>query len=489
MVNVNTMSLLITKKSPSCWFIVGAIFIFGLLLRYHSCITTELIVDERLPVEIAKTISFDGRQLSLPLGSETYNHPMLSIYAIKAAFVVFGNNMAGLASPFILVGSLTLIALFFLVRQILDEKRALLAMLLLCVNPYHISVSRMLWHESGLLFFTTLMLLVFVLALRYKSSKLMLSLGLLGGVGYLNKETIIILAPIFLVYLMVSRKNAYWLRKKEAYISLLIALLIISPDVWWNLSQGNSNYRFWLLGRVGLGGFNLDPLSFFLMKLFPQDYIHGFEMVSWENPIMDWFNGSIILLGAVYALVKCRAKMKLLIIMFWGIFFVFTFLIRAQESEFWWASMMIIPGVVFAAVMLTDLKERRRIFRYAINCVVVYLVIAAFIPVSITEDGYPPNRFGRIADCNFSLVRYYFYNNDVGNSIQEFKRILTICPNEIRAHNGLGVCFAKQGLFKEAKAEWKRALRIDSGYEYAKTNLRLLEGQEISEHQFLLDLD
>ena len=66
------------------------------------------------------------------------------------------------------------------------------------------------------------------------SSKYWYLWGTTLGLGLLSKYTMILLLPCTLLFLLVSPSERYWLKKKDPYLALLIALIIFSPVIYWN---------------------------------------------------------------------------------------------------------------------------------------------------------------------------------------------------------------------------------------------------------------
>jgi len=64
---------------------------------------------------------------------------------------------------------------------------------------------------------------------------------------------------------------------------------------------------------------------------------------------------------------------------------------------------------------------------------------------------------------------------DMSASEQGLRRVLSVRPKYLAAHNDLGVIYGMQGRYPEAKREFERALAIAPDYQKAKSNLALLE--------------
>lgn len=56
--------------------------------------------------------------------------------------------------------------------------------------------------------------------------------GALLGLALLSKYVAALLVPSLLLFMLLSRRG--WLRRREPYLAGVIALLVLSPNLWWN---------------------------------------------------------------------------------------------------------------------------------------------------------------------------------------------------------------------------------------------------------------
>jgi len=63
-------------------------------------------------------------------------------------------------------------------------------------------------------------------------------------------------------------------------------------------------------------------------------------------------------------------------------------------------------------------------------------------------------------------------SNNFDDAIEEYKKVLEIDPENVRAHNNLGVAFFKKGDYDKAIAEFNEALRLDPQFEESTINLQ-----------------
>jgi len=160
-------------------YLVIVVFLVGIFLRL-TMLNVPLIEEERKNVLISKTISFVPGQYNLPVEDAYVTHPLLSIYATHLGMSIFGDTLFGIRFFHLLFGILTLLVVYFLGKEI-GEREALLAMLLLTFNQFHIHTSIKAENNSILFFLTALAVLLFWKAVKISSLSTVKSTTILFG--------------------------------------------------------------------------------------------------------------------------------------------------------------------------------------------------------------------------------------------------------------------------------------------------------------------
>ena len=119
--------------------------------------------------------------------------------------------------------------------------------------------------------------------------------GLALGLGLLSKYTMILIVPCHVGYILFSKKDRFWLTRKEPYLSLLLAFIIFSPVLLWNLHHDWISFTFQLkqgfapegnspvtkvLSYIGSQILMITPLLFF-----------SFFFYSLQGTLLSWRNG------------------------------------------------------------------------------------------------------------------------------------------------------------------------------------------------------
>ena len=66
------------------------------------------------------------------------------------------------------------------------------------------------------------------------------------GLGLLSKYTMILIVPCMFLFLLFSPLHRHWLKKKEPYLALLLALFIFSPVILWNWQHHWASFAYQL---------------------------------------------------------------------------------------------------------------------------------------------------------------------------------------------------------------------------------------------------
>lgn len=156
------------------------------------------------------------------------------------------------------------IVAWFLANRIWKDRRAsFYVILFLTALPLYAVGSILMTIDNPLMLFWALYMYLVFLALDAPNSKgayWYLS-GIILGLGFLSKYTMIILLPCTLFYLAATPRHRFWLKRKEFYLSLLIACIFFLPVVIWNMKHDWIGIRH-VVGQAGLAGRKLQEAFF-----------------------------------------------------------------------------------------------------------------------------------------------------------------------------------------------------------------------------------
>src|SRR3989338_5933952 len=202
-----------------------AIVIIGIILRFAIAFFVMPSGDSCWHLNIGRYIAQHGEiPLFEQLGRDIFARPPL-FHIIASIFYTlfspFGEITADKAMNFVspFFGSLTLVFLFFITRELLTKRQTFFAMFFASFFPLHLYFSTISHIESTLTFFVVLSFFLLIRGRFYLSA-------VSAGLAFLAKENGPFLLPIILFYLWQRRdsiKNFAVRSVKYVFVALIVA--------------------------------------------------------------------------------------------------------------------------------------------------------------------------------------------------------------------------------------------------------------------------
>jgi len=394
--------------------LVITIFVIAFILRFYGSWVPYFIDDDTDWILFANSISFNPQNLCLlPFGS---GHGPLTAYLVKISGILFGENAFGWRILSILCGTFLIVIIYFLVKNGLGRKEAVFASYLSAVNILFIFFSRYATDDMYSLLFFSLSLLYFWLALSRKSSFYMLFTGVVLGIGLLTKETIALLFPIFFIFILSGKKFRIWFKKKELYLSILIAIVISFPYLYWLFTHK----MYFFLPEVKEGGQWFNFLNFpssivYLLlgqphHLFDKDFALGYH---YTGPII----GLLCIIGVVYSLKYWKNEfVRLMNLVFWMFVFCEVLFFKGIPRQF---IIIIIPGIILGSLVLAEIWEKTILSKIVIVSCSIYFLVYASVFISRLGTYYYPLH----SQISISLSEKRYLTIDLNHLAREFIEI------------------------------------------------------------------
>jgi len=442
------------------WFILA----IGIALRVLSMIAMPLADDERINIYSAKQAGFYFTEPATSVVLEYYPKPFLSWYVHKLGLNIFGDNKIGGRFFNSLLGIATLLLGYFFVKRNFGTKEATLAMFLFAVNTFLVTHATMVGEEAPLLFFSLATIFLFTEAIDKKRFLLSALSGVAIGLAWLAKEHAFLLLPPIFIWSIISKERIY--RVRHFAVFLLSFSLVVFPHILWLVINSRPLHTAYRISQLSL--FSLTGVHFYLFK--PISFLAGNDyrmMASWEWPLLDPISGMLLfvlpLLGFMYLK---NDKIKLLLVCFCTIIAACSLIV---EGEPWWAQLSIIPAICLAAVVFTNIIKNAPKMKWVLSCIVAFMFFNSFLFINDLKENSPPHRFAPFVDCNYDLLEeFYLKENKVDLAIEEAKRQLKICPNEVRGFTLLGEAYYAKRNYRKAAQQWIIALNIEPDYKQAR---------------------
>ena len=233
-------------KKPNIFLI--AIICIALVLRFWQLgnIPASLNWDEVAWGYNAYSLGIDGRDefgVFLPYKYiESFGDFKPPVYAYLAVIPVklFGLNEFATRFPAALLGTLTVILTYFLVKEIFPksnkkEKIALFASLFLAISPWHIMLSRAAFEANVSSFFIVLGIFAFLRAINRNMWFLLLS-AFSFAISFYTFNTARVFVPMFAIFLGVMFRKELLRNQKQTICATIFGLILIAPIVPFLLS-------------------------------------------------------------------------------------------------------------------------------------------------------------------------------------------------------------------------------------------------------------
>jgi len=308
---------------PGLWLIF--ILIFALVLRLIFFVGVGYN-DDSYYLEFAETI-YKGNKF-IPPPALSWGIRIGVFLPVVFMWKLFGISELSTSFYFILTSLGSIIVTYYIAREFFDEKIGLISALLLAIFPMNIVYSTQIGPDIPFQFFSGMAFLFFIWGEKKKKYTYSFLSGILLGVSYLVKETIILFIILFASYVILrpifNKKFFSYFSRKDIlrYFLLFLGLMVIFSiqilyfynltGVWFYGEKArqysfthdlNKNSDLMWYPRVM---FNFDTHYF--------DWIHSVPMFGF----MYYF----VVLSVVYLILK-RDKNSFLLIFWLLLFFIF----------------------------------------------------------------------------------------------------------------------------------------------------------------------
>ncbi len=329
-----------------------------------------------------------------------HDHPPFVFFTQYIFMSVFGEKSWAFRLPSALLGVLSVLLLYLIVRKLYSQKVALTAAALLAVTTNHVYISRLGIQESYVIFFILLTVYFFVRSLE-KDSYLVWG-WMAVGFGILTKYTTAVALPIALVFLFIRNRKHF--RNKKFWLGVLLAILITSPVIIYN---------FYLWRAVG-------HLDFQLSYVFGQDYPEwqvqpGKEIGSLRDRARNFFPNILAVhswaflalasAGLLFATSRAREHTAL-----WLVLFFHLLLFAAVGTAYRFVSMLT-PWLALVAALVIDRISPKKVFFAVVAGVLLFE--AAYAANSVVTF-YPmgPKVWAFAKGARLESFNYGFYELD-----------------------------------------------------------------------------
>ncbi len=189
------------------------------------------------------------------------DHPPLSIYVLAVWKFLFGDSLIVIRFVPAIISSVSIFLLGLFTMQLGGKRTAvIIAMTAFMFTPIFLGMNTIYSMNTLDFFFWILSAYLFLQIIQTENKKHWIWLGIVLGLGLLNKTSVFWLGAGILVGTLFTplRKD---LKTKYPYIAFIITLLIFSPYIIWNITHDFAHFEFMQnAAQRKYGG--LTPVSF-----------------------------------------------------------------------------------------------------------------------------------------------------------------------------------------------------------------------------------
>lgn len=178
------------------------------------------------------------------------DHPPMVGWLIRIGTSIFGTTEFGVRIAGFVLSSLSLLAILSLHSKFFGKKGLYETFIILLLMPYLIGAGQFISPDSGLSFFWSISLYLLYKAIieDHKTSWYLLGISL--GLGMDSKYTIALLAIPTIIYCITISEYRKYFTRKEPYIAALIAIILFSPIILWNIKTNFASFKFQTANRA-----------------------------------------------------------------------------------------------------------------------------------------------------------------------------------------------------------------------------------------------
>ncbi len=206
---------------------------FVTLLRLVYMSVAQLIPDEAYYWQYAQHMDLSF-----------FDHPPMVAWLIWLGTALAGQNEFGVRIGAFLSGLIAMAYLYAFARNLYDKSTAMRAALLLATVPFGFAAGLAMTPDAPLIAAWAATLYYMERALLANQSRAWLGIGIAFGLGILSKYTLGLIGIAALVFIILDSTARRWLLRPHPYVAVLIALILFSPVIIWNMENDWASFLF-----------------------------------------------------------------------------------------------------------------------------------------------------------------------------------------------------------------------------------------------------
>jgi len=172
------------------------------------------------------------------------DHPPMVGWLIWLSTSLLGKSELSVRLPAYICWIVTAVFMFRLTLNLFDRPAAFRATLLLAVLPIYFGLGLFMTPDIPLSAAWAGCLYFLERALLAQERRAWWWAALCLGIGMLSKYTIALLGLATLIFLLVDKRSRRWLSRPDPYVAAVIALILFSPVLLWNMRNDWVSFAF-----------------------------------------------------------------------------------------------------------------------------------------------------------------------------------------------------------------------------------------------------
>jgi len=189
------------------------------------------------------------------------DHPPMVGWLIAAATALLGDGEFGVRLAALCCGVVASFFSYRLTREMFDESSGWAAVVLAQTLPFFFLTGFLMTPDAPLTAAWSGSLYFIYRALIKDHSRAWWGVGVSLGLGLLSKYTIVLLGFSALLFMVIDPRSRHWFKRVEPYAAALLAAMIFSPVIAWNVRNDFASFAFQTSRRLA------DRPQFALFKL------------------------------------------------------------------------------------------------------------------------------------------------------------------------------------------------------------------------------
>jgi len=326
-------------------------------------------------------------------------------FLISLFFVVSGVSLASAVLVSALLGALTVLAVYLLGREIMNEEAGLLSALMVALSPTHAYLSSTIMSDVPALFFVVLSVFCYVKFMHSNKSVFLHLSSLFFGWSVLVKYSngILVLLPFLhkLVSGSITRTSPTRVTLQTTIVASFILVLVMIPQLTYNYYLYGNPFKFTVLATD-----SGSETGFSITNAFTTGYLRTIPPIV-HYPYLLFFKYNILppfllffyVLGVIF-FIQERKKQELLLVLLWfalSLLFLTSVVTHDTPTRF---AIVFLPslavlasaGVYYAVKSLFGVNYPRILalvgFSYLVMIVPLYWLITDNVSVHGVEESF-----------------------------------------------------------------------------------------------------